>query len=134
MLAAIARLYRQKIEHLRADAAHSERATEFHWKAREAYEKGRKALERRIVDLATAPLLVELGKLHLAMADQDAARTCFAKALDIDKESPEACFMLAHALLGAEDFKAARSLRRPQRRSIRTTWTPAPRWPMCTRS
>ncbi len=107
VLAAIARLYRQKIDHLPADAAQSEQATTFHWKAAEAYETSKKGFERQIADLATAPLLVDLGKLHLVMSDHDAARACFAKALDIEKESPEACAMLARAHLGAEDFRAA---------------------------
>jgi tetratricopeptide (TPR) repeat protein len=107
VLAAVARLYRLKIDHLSAGAAQSEQATQFHWKAWEACEKGRKAFERRIADLATAALLVELGKLHLAMSDHDAARTCFTKAIAIEKESPEACALLARAHLVAEDFKAA---------------------------
>jgi tetratricopeptide (TPR) repeat protein len=106
-LAAVARLYRLKIDHLSADATQSEQATEFHWKAWEAYENGRKTFERRIADLATAPLLVKLGKLHHAMADHVAARTSFARALDIEKDSPEAWDLLASAHLGAEDFKAA---------------------------
>ncbi len=107
VLAGIFRLYRQRIGQLPPDAAQSQQATEFHWKALDAYERARKGFEVRIADLATAPMLVELGKLHLGMDDHDAARNCFVRALDIEKDLPEACDMLARAHMGAEDFKAA---------------------------
>lgn len=107
VLAAIAKLNVKKLEYLSLDGRNAERTTEYHWTARDAYGKARKILTRLLEDLTTAATLIKLGDLHLAMSEDEEARTCLTKALAMDKESAEALALLGRTYLRTEEFRNA---------------------------
>jgi tetratricopeptide (TPR) repeat protein len=107
VLGAIATLNRKRLEFLSHSERKSERAIECHWAAREAYLKARTILTHLHTDLATTPSLIEMGTLHLAMSEGEEAKTCFIKALAIDKDSAEASALLGKAYLQTQEYKNA---------------------------
>ena len=126
VLAAIVRLNLIKLEYAGSDGQNTDRTTEYQWAAREAYGKAKRILSRRLEDLTTAPALIELGRLHLAMSEEEEAKTCFTKALALDKDSPDALALLGQTCVVTEEFRSALNhakaglARDPQNLSYRT--------------